>query len=271
MSSITSPSVGVKRGSTGSAAVKSVLFPLGGIACLIALWAATSATVAPDLPSPVRVWQESRRYVLDPFFKDGEMNQGIGRLAILSLIRVAKGFLLAIAIGTPLGFTLGLSRTFAQVFDPLIQILRPISPLAWLPLGLVLFRSSEPAALFTIAICAMWPTVINTAVGVRSIHPDHLNVGRVLRLRGPTMLRKIIIPATLPYLFTGFRLSLGLAWLVIVAAEMLTGAPGVGGFLWQEYNSLVYSHIILAIATIGLVGFALDRMMGMAEARLRQA
>jgi nitrate/nitrite transport system permease protein len=251
--------------------LKSILLPLAGTGSLIALWALVSATVSPDLPSPLQAWEESKRYVLEPFFKEGEMNQGIGRLAFYSLVRVAKGYLLAIAIGTPLGFVLGLSRTFSQAFDPLVQILRPISPLAWLPLGLILFQSSEPAALFTIAICAMWPTVINTAVGVRSIHPEYLNVGRVLRLSTPVLLRKIIIPATLPYLFTGFRLSLGIAWLVIVAAEMLTGAPGVGGFLWQEYNALVYSHIILAIVTIGLIGFALDRMMAFAETRLVRA
>jgi len=249
------------------ASFKPVLLPLAGTGSLVVIWALVSATVSPDLPSPLRAWEESKRYVLEPFFKEGEMNQGIGRLAFYSLVRVAKGYLLAIAIGTPLGFVLGLSRTFSQAFDPLVQILRPISPLAWLPLGLILFRSSEPAALFTIAICAMWPTVINTALGVRSIQQEYLNVGRVLRLPTTVMLRKIVVPATLPYLFTGYRLSLGIAWLVIVAAEMLTGAPGVGGFLWQEYNSLVYSHIILAIVTIGLVGFALDRMMGLAEAR----
>ena len=232
---------------------------------------AVSATVAPDLPSPLRSWDESKRYVLDPFFKEGEMNQGIGRLAFYSLIRVAQGYFLAILIGTPLGFFLGLSRNFTQAFDPLIQILRPISPLAWLPLGLILFQRSEPAALFTIAVCAMWPTVINTAVGVRNINQDYLNVGRVLRLSRWQMLTKIIIPATVPYLFTGYRLSLGIAWLVIVAAEMLTGAVGVGGFLWQEYNSLVYSHIILAIVTIGLIGYILDRLMAMAELRFQRA
>lgn len=251
--------------------LKALFFPLLGIISVVVLWALLSLTVAPDLPSPWRSWEESQRYVLDPFFKEGEMNQGIGRLAYYSLIRVAKGYLLAIVIGTPLGFLLGLSRGFTQAFDPLIQILRPISPLAWLPLGLILFQRSEPAALFTIAICAMWPTVINTAVGVRNINTDYLNVGRVLRLSRWKMLRKVIIPATLPYLFTGYRLSLGIAWLVIVAAEMLTGAPGVGGFLWQEYNSLVYSHIILAIITIGVVGFLLDRLMGLAEVRFQRA
>jgi nitrate/nitrite transport system permease protein len=246
-----------------------VILPLVGAAAVLLMWAIVSATLAPDLPSPLRTWQESRRYILDPFFKDGEMNQGIGRLAFYSLVRVAKGFALALAIGTPIGFLLGLSRRFHQSFDPIVQFMRPISPLAWLPLGLVIFQKSEPAAVFTIALCAMWPTVINTAVGVRSINQDYLNVGRVLKLSRTTTLRRIVIPATLPYVFTGYRLSLGLAWLVIVAAEMLTGTPGVGGFLWQEYNSLVYSHIILSVLTIGAIGFVLDRLMGLVEARVR--
>jgi len=241
------------------------------LSLVLAVWTALSQTVATDLPSPARTWQESRRYVLEPFFKDGEMNQGILRLAFYSLVRVAKGYALALAIGTPLGFLLGLSRKFYETFDPLIQFLRPISPLAWLPLGLVIFRQSEPAAVFTIALCAMWPTVINTAVGVRSISQDHLNVGRVLKLSRFKMLTKIIVPASLPYVFTGYRLSLGLAWLVIVASEMLTGTPGVGGFLWQEYNSLVYSHIILSVVTIGAIGFLLDRLMGLIEARMKAA
>ena len=248
---------------------RKVALPLLSLGAVLLVWTALSHTVAPDLPSPLRTWQESRRYVLEPFFKDGEMNQGIGRLAFYSLLRVGKGFLLAVAIGTPLGFLLGLSRAFHQSFDPIVQFLRPISPLAWLPLGLVIFQKSEPAAIFTIALCAMWPTVINTAVGVRSISQDYLNVGRVLKLSRVQMLTKIIVPASLPYVFTGYRLSLGLAWLVIVASEMLTGTPGVGGFLWQEYNSLVYSHIILSVVTIGAVGLALDRLMGLVEARFK--
>ena len=248
-----------------------LILPLLGIGVMLLLWTAVSATVAPDLPSPLKTWHESKQYILNPFFKDGEMNQGIGRFALLSLVRVAKGFVLAIAIGTPLGFLLGLSGFFHKTFDPVIQILRPISPLAWLPLGLVIFRQSEPAAIFTIALCAMWPTVINTAVGVRSISPEYLNVGKVLKLSWTKTLRRIIIPGSLPYVFTGYRLSLGLAWLVIVASEMLTGAPGVGGFLWQEYNSLVYSHILLSIITIGLIGFGLDRLMGVVERRFKTA
>src|SRR2546422_2082577 len=250
---------------------RSVLLPVLGVVGVLVIWTVISETVTKELPSPLKTWQESRRYVLEPFFKDGKMNQGIGRLAFYSLVRVGKGYLLALLIGTPIGFMLGLSRKFYETFDPIIQFLRPISPLAWLPLGLVIFRQSEPAAVFTIALCAMWPTVINTAVGVRSISPDYLNVGRVLKLSRFRMLSKIIVPASLPYVFTGYRLSLGLAWLVIVASEMLTGTPGVGGFLWQEYNSLVYSHIILSVITIGAIGFLLDRLMGLIEARMRAA
>jgi nitrate/nitrite transport system permease protein len=191
----------------------------------------------------------------------------------LSLKLVAKGYAIALLIGTPVGFMLGLSRFFTKAFDPIFQILRPVSPLAWLPLGLVLFaglkeNTSEMAALFTIAVCAMWPTVLNTAVGVRSIPQDYLNVAKVLRLSKAKTLMKILLPAAMPYMFTGFRLSLGIAWLVIVAAEMLTGRPGVGGFLWQEYNSLIYSHIILCIITIGVVGFVLDRLMSVVEANV---
>jgi len=250
--------------------LKNFALSLVGITLVVGLWALISSS-AKDLPSPVKTWVDSKLYVTQPWVKRGEMDQGILRMASYSLYRVAKGFLLAILIGTPLGFLLGSSPLLARMFDPVIQILRPISPLAWLPLGLVLFRQSEPAALFTIALCSMWPTVINTMQGVQSIPQDYLNIAKVLRLSPWKRYTKVLLPATLPYMFTGFRLSLGLAWLVIVAAEMLTGTPGVGGFLWQEYNSLIYSHILLCILTIGLVGFALDRLMAMAESRLRTA
>jgi nitrate/nitrite transport system permease protein len=248
--------------------VLNALLPLIGIGLALVCWSAASHAV-PDLPSPVQTWEESKLYVLEPLTKRGEMDQGIGLLAYYSLVRVGQGFFLGIAIGTPLGFLLGVSPTLTRMFDPLIQVLRPISPLAWLPLGLILFQRSEPAALFAIAVCSMWPTVLNTISGVRAIPQDYWNVAKVLRLSRMTTFTKIIVPATLPYMFTGYRLSLGIAWLVIVASEMLTGTPGVGGFLWQEYNSLVYAHILLAIVTIGIVGFVLDRLMGMIESRLR--
>jgi nitrate/nitrite transport system permease protein len=248
-----------------------VLLPLLGIGCLLLLWSLASATWAQSLPSPVQTWEASRLYIMSPFEKRGELDQGILRFTWYSLIRVAKGYSLALLFGTPLGLLLGVSKLFTKSFDPIIQILRPVSPLAWLPLGLVLFQKPEPAGIFTIAMCSMWPTVLNTALGVRSIPQDYINVARVLRLSRMQMLFKVMLPAALPYMFTGFRLSLGIAWLVIVAAEMLTGAPGVGGFLWQEYNSLIYEHLILCIATIGVVGFLLDRMMSMLEGRLRAA
>jgi nitrate/nitrite transport system permease protein len=246
----------------------SLLLPPCGIALAVLGWWAASVWV-PDLPSPARTWEESKLYILEPFAKRGEMDQGIVLLAYYSLVRVARGFLLGIAIATPIGFLLGVSPTLTRMFDPIMQVLRPISPLAWLPLGLVIFQKSEPAALFAIAVCSMWPTVINTMMGVRAIPQDYWNVAKVLRLSRVTTFTRIIVPATLPYMFTGYRLSLGIAWLVIVASEMLTGTPGVGGFLWQEYNSLIYAHILLAIITIGIVGFALDRLMALAEARLR--
>jgi nitrate/nitrite transport system permease protein len=244
------------------------LLPLTGIALVGVVWVIASWSI-PDLPSPAETWTESRLYVLQPFEKRGEMDQGIALLASYSLVRVSKGFALGIALATPLGLLLGLYPTLHRMIDPVIQILRPISPLAWLPLGLIVFQRSEPAAMFAIAICSMWPTVINSAAGVRAIPQDYWNVARVLRLSRLTTFTKIVLPATLPYIFTGYRLSLGIAWLVIVASEMLTGTPGIGGFLWQEYNSLVYAHILLAILTIGVIGFALDRLMGAAEARLR--
>ena len=247
-----------------------LILPLIGIGAVVLLWQISASTWAKELPSPMKTWAASREYIVHPFAKRGEMDQGILRFTWYSLTLVAKGYALALIIGTPIGFLLGLSTTFTKIFDPIIQILRPVSPLAWLPLGLVLFlgagkQASELGALFTIAICSMWPTVLNTAVGVRAIPQDYLNVAKVLKLSRSKTLFKVLIPASLPYMFTGFRLSLGIAWLVIVAAEMLTGRPGVGGFLWQEYNSLVYPHIILCIITIGVVGFILDRMMNVVE------
>ncbi len=241
--------------------------------------------ISKNLPSPSETWVASKPYIVEPVAKRGELDQGILRFAWLSLKLVAQGYVIALLIGTPIGFLLGLSKNFTKAFDPIIQILRPVSPLAWLPLGMVLFSglsiadangrvtfgTSDAAALFTIAICAMWPTVLNTAVGVRAVPQDYLNVAKVLKLSKFKTLVKILIPSALPYMFTGFRLSLGIAWLVIVAVEMLIGKPGVGGFLWQQYNANSYAHIILSILTIGVIGYILDRLMSMIEGRFRSA
>ena len=250
------------------ARVLGFVLPVIGILFCGLIWTILASNIQ-DLPSPLKTWQDSKLYIMQPWEKRGEMDQGIGLLAYYSLIRVAKGFALGILMGTPLGFLLGLSKTFNKMFDPIVQVLRPISPLAWLPLGLIVFQKSEPAALFTIALCSMWPTVINTMSGVKAIPQEYWNVAKVLRLSRLQTFTKVLVPATLPHMFTGYRLSLGIAWLVIVASEMLTGTPGIGGFLWQEYNSLIYAHILLCIITIGVVGFLLDRMMGFIEVRLR--
>ena len=243
-----------------------LILPLIGVACILAIWAACSATWAKDLPSPLKTWESSKPYIVEPFAKRGEMDQGILRFTWYSLKLVAQGYLLALIIGTPIGFFLGLSKGFTKTFDPIIQVLRPVSPLAWLPLGLVLFLSTGKeagtyGALFTIAICSMWPTVLNTAVGVRAVPQDFLNVGRVLKLSRWKTLTKILIPATLPYMFTGFRLSLGIAWLVIVAAEMLTGGVGIGFWVWDEWNNLNVQHILIAILVIGVVGLLLEQAL----------
>ncbi len=283
-----------------------VLLPLVGIMLCLGGWAiisgkATSTTfiddwgdkvtkterhgISKNLPSPTETWVASKPYIVEPVAKRGELDQGILRFAWLSLKLVAQGYFIALLIGTPIGFLLGLSKNFTKAFDPIIQILRPVSPLAWLPLGMVLFSglsiansegrvtfgTSDAAALFTIAICAMWPTVLNTAVGVRAVPQDYLNVAKVLKLSKFKTLVKILIPSALPYMFTGFRLSLGIAWLVIVAVEMLIGKPGVGGFLWQQYNANSYAHIILSILTIGVIGYILDRLMSVIEGRFRTA
>lgn len=251
--------------------LESLLLPIVGVVAVLGGWMFVSTYLAENLPNPMETWEASRLYVMEPFEKRGELDQGILRFTWYSLLRVAKGYALGLVFAVPLGLLLGVSNFFAKSFDPIVQILRPVSPLAWLPLGLVLFGQPEPAGTFTIAMCSMWPTVMNTALGIRSIPQDYMNVARVLKLSRTKTLFKILLPAAMPYMFTGFRLSLGIAWLVIVAGEMLTGSPGVGGFLWQEYNSLVYEHLILCIITIGLVGFMLDRMMGVLETRMKAA
>lgn len=248
---------------------KSVLFPVLGILSALALWEVLCRTFESSMPGPLQTWEVSKLYVLEPLTRRGEMDQGILLFAWESLKLVFQGYALALALAVPLGFALGLNAGFQKAVDPLIQVLRPVSPLAWLPLGLVLLERSRPAALFTIALCSMWPTVLNVAAGVRAVPQDYLNVARVLRLSPARTFFKVLVPATAPYMFTGFRVSLGIAWLAIVAAEMLTGSAGLGGFLWQEYNALVYEHIILCIVAIGTIGYVLDRAMMLLEAQFR--
>ena len=211
----------------------------------------------------------ARPFVVEPFEKRGELDQGILRFTWYSLILVAKGYAIALLLGTPLGFILGLSKLFAKSFDPIIQVLRPVSPLAWLPLGLVLFEKSQPAALFTIAICAMWPTVLNTALGVRSIPQDYLNVARVLQLSPAKTFFKVLLPATLPYMFTGLPAEPGDRVAGDRRRRDADGRARHRRLPLAGVQRLIYEHIILCILTIGIVGFVLDRLMSVVEHKLK--
>jgi nitrate/nitrite transport system permease protein len=222
------------------------------------IWEAVSRTVAPMLPGPIQTFAKSWELIRDPFFDKGPNNKGLGWQLLFSLGRVAIGFGVAAAVGIPIGFLLGGVPAFYRAVNPLIQILRPISPLAWLPIGLATFKAANPAAYFVIFITAIWPIILNTAFGVQKIPADYISVARTLKLSPWKRFTKILLPATLPYTFTGLRISVGIAWLVIVAAEMLTGGVGIGFFVWDEWNSLSLEHIILAIFVIGLVGLILD-------------
>jgi len=224
------------------------------------LWTAISQ-YRPELPGPMKTWAEAIRIFSDPFYINGPNDQGIGWNILSSLKRVGIGFGLAAAVGIPLGFVFGRFSFVSHMAAPIISLLRPVSPLAWLPIGLLVFKKADPAATWTIYICAIWPMILNTAAGVRQIPADYLNVARVLNLSEWKIFTKILFPAALPHVLTGVRLSIGVAWLVIVAAEMLTGGVGIGFWVWDEWNNLKVEHIIIAILIIGLVGLALEQSL----------
>ena len=213
------------------------------------------------IPEPMTVWDAALKIFADPFYSQGPNDQGIGWNVLGSLKRVAIGFGMAALVGIPLGFMLGRWRFFSDMAAPIIALLRPVSPLAWLPISLLLFKAANPAAIYVIFICSLWPMIINTAVGVRQVPQDYMNVARVLNLPEWKVFTKILFPAVLPYLITGVRLSIGVAWLVIVAAEMLTGGVGIGFWVWDEWNNLKVEHIIIAIITIGVVGLLLEQAL----------
>lgn len=241
-------------------AISGLIMPLAGVAVLVAIWAVVSH-LAPFLPNPVQTVTKSWDLIRHPFFDEGPNNKGLGWQVLYSLGRVGLGFGLAILLGIPAGLILGLSSVTRKMWDPVVQVLKPVSPLAWLPLGLATFQAATPAAVFTIFITALWPILINTSAGVQQVPLAYLQVGRILRLSRRKMVTRILIPAALPHILSGLRVSLGVAWLVIVASEMLTGGMGIGFFVWDEWNNLSLEHIILAIAVIGLVGLGLDRLM----------
>jgi nitrate/nitrite transport system permease protein len=219
-----------------------------------------------SFPTPAATWNAAVELFADPFYRNGPNDQGIGWNVLNSLQRVGLGFGLAALVGIPMGFMIGRFAVLNSMVSPLISLLRPVSPLAWLPIGLMVFKSANPAAIWTIFICSIWPMIINTAVGVQRVPQDYLNVARVLNLNEWKVITKILFPAVLPYMLTGVRLSVGTAWLVIVAAEMLTGGVGIGFWVWDEWNNLNVAHIIIAIFVIGIVGLLLEQLL-MAVAR----
>ena len=240
-----------------------VVPPLVVLALMLLVW--QLATSGPDatLPSPLKIWADSNDLITQPFFVNGPQDIGLGWRVLTSLERVAYGFGLAAIAGIVLGAFVGQSVWAMRGLDPIFQVLRTVPPLAWLPISLAAFRDSGPSAVFVIFITAVWPVIINTAVGIRNIPQDYRNVAEVLRLNPIEYFWRIMIPSAAPYIFTGLRIGIGLSWLAIVAAEMLTGGVGIGFFIWDAWNSSRLSDIVVALIYIGVVGFVLDRLVAL--------
>ena len=235
-----------------------VVPPVLGLGFLVLVWSLIASTGDNGIPTPGQTWTQAVEVFSDPFYQAGPNDQGVGWNVLMSLERVALGFGLAALVGIPAGFAIGRFEFLGRMFNPIISLLRPVSPLAWLPIGLLVFKGANPAAIWTIFICSIWPMIINTAVGVQRVPQDYLNVARVLNLSEWKIATTILFPAVLPYMLTGVRLAVGTAWLVIVAAEMLTGGVGIGFWVWDEWNNLNVKNIIIAIFVIGGVGLILE-------------
>lgn len=235
-----------------------VLLPVAGFLGIIILWWAIALANHELMPTPPEALVANLDYILNPFYRRGPGDLGLGWLLLASLRRVLIGFLLGAIVAIPIGFLIGMSKQAMMALNPVIQIFKPVSPLAWLPIALAIFNLADPSAIFVIFITSLWPTIINTALGVRSVSKDYIDVARVLEMPRWRQITKIIWPASLPYIFTGLRISLGIAWLVIVAVEMLTGGIGIGFFVWDEWNRLNLSSVFLAVLVIGLTGLLLD-------------
>jgi nitrate/nitrite transport system permease protein len=238
-----------------------VVPPLLTLALIMLVWEILCSGAGATLPSPSQVWRDASDLILDPFFVNGSQDIGLGWRVLTSLQRVAVGFGLAAIVGIMVGALVGQSTWAMRGLDPIFQVLRTVPPLAWLPISLAAFRDANPSAIFVIFITAIWPILINTSVGIRNIPQDYRNVAAVLRLNQIEFFWKIMLPSAAPYIFTGLRIGVGLAWLAIVAAEMLTGGVGIGFFIWDAWNSSKLSDIIIALVYIGLVGFVLDRLI----------
>ncbi|MBA4791037.1 MAG: nitrate ABC transporter permease [Rhizobiales bacterium] len=255
------PQVSARLKATGRWLAVNVIPPLVVTALLLVFWEMLCSSPTATLPSPSRIWTDSKDLIVDPFFVAGPQDIGLGLRVMVSLQRVAVGFGLAAVVGVLLGAVIGQSVWAMRGLDPIFQMLRTVPPLAWLPLALAAFRDSNPSAIFVIFITAIWPVIINTAVGIRNIPQDYRNVAQVLRLNPLEFFWKIMLPSAAPYIFTGLRIGVGLSWLAIVAAEMLTGGVGIGFFIWDAWNSSRLPDIIVALVYIGVVGFVLDRLV----------
>ena len=235
-----------------------VLLPCAGFLGIIVLWWLVALANHDVMTTPPEALVANLDYILNPFYRRGPGDLGLGWLLLASLRRVLLGFLLGAVVAIPIGFLIGMSRQAMMALNPIIQIFKPVSPLAWLPIALAIFNLADPSAIFVIFITSLWATIINTALGVSSVSKDYIDVARVLEMPRWRQITKIILPASLPYIFTGLRISLGIAWLVIVAVEMLTGGIGIGFFVWDEWNRLNLSSVFLAVLVIGLTGLLLD-------------
>jgi len=241
---------------------RAALPPVVGLALFILLWLIVSVSGGDaGLPGPAKTWESAQALFADPFYDNGPNDKGIGWNILHSLYRVGAGFGLAALVGIPLGFMIGRFKFLAGMTSPIISLLRPVSPLAWLPIGLYVFKETEPASLWVIFISSIWPIILNTAAGVSRVPQDYLNVARVLNLSEWKIFTRILFPSVLPHLMTGIRLSMGVAWLVIVAAEMLTGGTGLGFWVWDEWNNLNVEHILIAIFIVGIVGLLLEQAL----------
>src|SRR4051794_22102222 len=238
--------------------------PVVVIAVALLIWELLCRRAGSTLPPPSRVLTDTWELIVDPFFDRGGLDKGLFWHLSASLQRVASGYVLASFVGVALGTLVGQSTWAMRGLDPIFQVLRTVPPLAWLPLALAAFREAQPSAIFVIFITSVWPVIINTAVGVRNVPQDYRNVARVIRLGGVRWFTRIVVPAAAPYIFTGLRIGIGLSWLAIIAAEMLIGGVGIGFFVWDAWNSSNLSDIVVALVYVGLVGFALDRIVALA-------
>lgn len=255
-------------GAVGLFGLQRVLPPVVILALLGLLWELLCSGPGAALPPPSVVLSETWELIIDPFYDNGGNDVGLAWQLLASLERVAYGYLLAVIAGVALGVLIGQSDWAMRGLDPLFQVLRTVPPLAWLPLSLAGFQDSHPSAIFVIFITAIWPIIINTAVGIRNIPQDYRNVARVLQLNSIEYFTSIMLPAAAPYIFTGLRIGVGLSWLAIIAAEMLIGGVGIGFFIWDAWNASRISDIILALVYIGVVGFCLDRLVAFVGRRI---